>query len=85
MTSPQRGTAIRPSTKLEVEAQSGGSLGGGVDAKEVEPEEVAEETFECVDCEDTNAKVLPRPSMKEVEAHNCTHLPYRNWCPVEGP
>ena len=23
-----------------------------------------------------------RPTEKEVELHNLTHLPYRNWCPI---
>ena len=26
-------------------------------------------------------KYDPRPSKEEVEEHNLTHLPYRNWCP----
>ena len=33
----------------------------------------------------TSAHTLPspqRPTAKEVEEHNATHLPYRSWCPV---
>ena len=44
-------------------------------------EETCAETGECI----VVPKGLPSPvlpSKAEVEAHNLTHIPYRNWCPV---
>ena len=44
-----------------------------------------EDVFKSVDPEEVFVKVLAnpmKPSAKELEIHNATHLPYRNWCPV---
>ena len=41
--------------------------------------------FKSVDPDDVFVKVLAspmKPSAKDVEVHNTTHLPYRNWCPI---
>ena len=48
-------------------------------------EEDLDDVFKSVDPEEVFVKVLAspmKPSAKEVEAHNATHMPYRNWCPV---
>ena len=44
--------------------------------------------FICGPCADDDSVIRPRclpcpkaPSKEEIEAHNATHLPYRNWCP----
>ena len=52
---------------------------------EVEVVEGAEGERIRAEREQENIKVMtdPRkPTEKEVELHNLTHLPYRNWCPL---
>ena len=45
----------------------------GVEGEKIKAEKEAEGVKEILD---------PRkPTAKEVESHNRTHLPYRNWCP----
>ena len=61
--------------------------GAGDEEMEAQEEESAEEddVFDQVDVEKTSAHTLPspqRPTAKEVEEHNATHLPYRSWRPV---
>ena len=57
---------------------------------EFEVGEVAEESFEEIECEEKETEearepVLLRdpglPTPKEVEQHNVTHMPFRSWCP----
>ena len=41
--------------------------------------------LDAVELEEVFVKVLAspqRPSLKDVELQNATHLPYRSWCPV---
>lgn len=47
-------------------------------AEEVEPEfEVEEEEAQSADAQ----KTPMLPSQSEIDEHNITHLPFRNWCP----
>ena len=47
-------------------------------AEEVEPEfEVEEEEAQSADAQ----KTPMLPSQAEIDEHNITHLPFRNWCP----
>ena len=65
--------AIRP----EREESDSEDEGGGAEMKGVEGERIkAEKEVEV-------KRILDplKPSEKEVENHNRTHMPYRNWCP----
>ena len=40
---------------------------------------------EVIDVEDAEVKVATRPkgpTRQEREEHECTHIPYRTWCPI---
>ncbi len=49
-------------------------------------EKFQSETFKCQPCDNVriprrlNAPI--KPSAEDVDAHMCTHLPYRSWCPI---
>ena len=77
---------VRPPTST-LDADVAGS-DPGVDAQddqEATDGEIADDVYDSMDPEETLVKVLPspqRPSQKEVDEHNASHLPYRNWCPI---
>ena len=45
-----------------------------------------EEPLTCVPCDEEHEPRTPpppvKPSDQAVAKHECTHIPYRNWCPV---
>ena len=79
-------SGIRPQSSSSGEVLAGGSSGVIDEAEEeANVDETAEEVYDNVDPEEVFVKVLPspcKPCLREVEEHNATHLPYRNWCPV---
>ena len=61
--------------------------GGKSPEAAADSEKISKSSVECGVCEDGGTlgpKVLKhryRPSAREVEEHNATHVPFRNWCP----
>ena len=60
-----------------------------IEAGDVSGEHVADnfqdDVVENIDVEEAVVRALPRPrrpTLKEVDDHYVSHLPYRNWCPI---
>ncbi len=59
------------------------------DTERVEGHDDGEKVEESMECEPCGGSRIPvtlrspmKPSAEDIAAHNLTHLPYRNWCPV---
>ena len=65
--------AVRPEEESESEDDGDEVEMKGVVGERIKAEKEAEGVKEILDPR--------RPTVKEVELHNRTHLPYRNWCP----
>ena len=85
---------VSPQTPIDVDEADGehdpsyeAPEDAGIDlAKGVE--RLDEEEWVCVPCDGEDSVMKPKlfpspraPSKAEIELHNITHLPYRNWCP----